>query len=141
MEDKDTILIDASTLQHNYLDLIDLQLIPTWNGKSINQLIWHCKLIYNSKDGATSSGHLARMPNPDRALAEGDPLYTSWIDVFGDDVSGNRSKNWNKHYNIYISHRNLPRKLLQQEFHTHFVSTSPDASIPEQFHGIKNIIE
>ncbi|KIJ94946.1 hypothetical protein K443DRAFT_639947 [Laccaria amethystina LaAM-08-1] len=121
--DNEIIFIQASNLQHNFLDLRDMGLLPTWNSQSIE------------------SGHPARMPNPDRTLAEGDPLYTSWIDVFGDDVSRNRSKSWNKHWNIYISHRNLPRKFLQQEFHTHFVSTSPVASITEQFHGIKEVIE
>jgi len=81
------------------------------------------------------------MPNSDHVLADGDPLYTSWIDIFSDDVSGNRSKNWNKHWNIYMSHRNLLRKLLQQEFHMHFISMSPVTSIPEQFHGLKKVLE
>ncbi|KJA16967.1 hypothetical protein HYPSUDRAFT_112369, partial [Hypholoma sublateritium FD-334 SS-4] len=123
VEDKETILVEASTLQDNFLDLTDLQLLPIWNNQAI------------------TSGYPTQMPNPDRAIADGSPLYTSWIDIFGDDVSGNRSKSWNKHWNIYMSHRNLPRKLLQQEFHTHFVSTSPVASITEQFHAVKEVIE
>ncbi|KAF8148420.1 hypothetical protein B0H34DRAFT_778280 [Crassisporium funariophilum] len=121
--DTTTVMIHADDLVGNYLDLVRENLLPEWSVAT------------------TEAGHPSRMPNPDRALAEGDPIYTSFVDVFGDDVSGNRSKSWNKHWNIYVNHRNLPRKLLYQQFHTHFVSTSTHASIPEQFQGIKTIIE
>jgi hypothetical protein len=115
--------MEASDLEENFLDLQDQRCVPAWSDTTI------------------AAGHPMRMPNPDRKLADGDPLYVSFIDIFGDDVSGNRSKSWNKHWNIYMKHRNLPRSVLQKDVHTHFVSTSPHAPIPEQFQGVKQIIE
>ncbi|KAJ6631920.1 hypothetical protein B0H10DRAFT_2250458 [Mycena sp. CBHHK59/15] len=56
------------------------------------------------------------MPNPKREIAGGDPLYTSFVDYFGDD-------------------------LLQQEFHVHFVSMSPNVSVSEQFREFKTAVE
>ncbi|KAH9920949.1 uncharacterized protein B0H18DRAFT_956856 [Fomitopsis serialis] len=111
--------IKACDLAENYLSLEESQKLPSrWS---------------NSVDAE----YPAKMPNPLRDIAKGRPLYTSFIDYFSDDVSGNRSKSWNKHWNAYMTHRNLPRRLLQQEFHTHFVSTSQHASIAEQFFEAK----
>ncbi|KAF7368224.1 hypothetical protein MVEN_00142300 [Mycena venus] len=122
--DTTEILIRAADLVDNYLDLEFKKLLPSaWDEPS------------------SAAEYPSKMPNPLRKLANGRPMYTSFVDLFFDDVSGNRSKSWNKHYNCYCTHRNLPRRILQQEFHTHFVTTSPHASSSEQFEGIKSHIE
>ncbi|KAJ7756798.1 hypothetical protein DFH07DRAFT_773024 [Mycena maculata] len=57
------------------------------------------------------------------------------------DVSGNKSKQYNKHMNMYMANSNLPGQLLQQEYFVCFVSTSPHAGSLEQFLAIKEQIE
>ncbi|KAJ7806807.1 hypothetical protein B0H14DRAFT_3767439 [Mycena olivaceomarginata] len=123
IDDSKTVIITASELSENYLDLQDKKLILHWSAET------------------EKSSYIARMPNPKREIAGGDPLYVTLVDFFGDDVSGNRSKSWNKHLNAYMTNRTLPRKLLQQEFHVHFVSTSPHASMAEQFQEFKAAVE
>ncbi|KAJ6626610.1 hypothetical protein B0H10DRAFT_1941631 [Mycena sp. CBHHK59/15] len=94
--DNSTVMISAGDLEGNYLDLEFERSLPS---------VW--------ADNAIKKGYPQRMPNPKRALAEGDPLYTSFVDYFGDN----------------------------QEFHVHFVSTSLHASITEQFTVFKSVLE
>ncbi|KAJ7198300.1 hypothetical protein GGX14DRAFT_374386 [Mycena pura] len=82
-----------------------------------------------------------QMPNLLRDLAEGDDLYVVMIPLWADDVSGNKSKQYNKHINMYMVNSNLPGQLLQQEYFVRFVSTSPNATSPEQFSAIKAQIQ
>lgn len=117
------MLVSAEKLKYNMLDLESRQLMPKWCEDTI------------------AHGHADRMPNPDRELAQGYPIYIAFVDLFGDDVSGNRSKSWNKHWNLYMTHRNLPRQILYQQCNIHFSSTSTSATIPEHFQAIKEVFE
>ncbi|KDQ05921.1 hypothetical protein BOTBODRAFT_182090 [Botryobasidium botryosum FD-172 SS1] len=82
----------------------------------------------------------ASMPNPLRARAGGKRLYTSHIKAWGDDVSGNQSKQYNAHNNIYFAHANLPHKKLSQEYFVRFTSTSTHATSLEQFNAVSEQI-
>ncbi|KAJ7099940.1 hypothetical protein B0H15DRAFT_771035 [Mycena belliarum] len=76
--------------------------------------------------------HAARIPNQFRVLDNGEDLFTVWVPVWADDVSGARSKQYQKHLNVYTANANLPGQLLQQEYFVRFVSTSPHAGALEQ---------
>ena len=69
-----------------------------------------------------------RMPNPMRAKANGRPVYCVQLNLWQDDVSGNVSKQWNKHYMLCMTLAGIPKQLLFQEYFTRFVCCSPNAS-------------
>lgn len=66
----------------------------------------------------------SRMPHPFREKAGKKKVYAVPVIVFMDDVSGNTSKQWNKHFNVYISNGTIPCETLDKEFTTRFVTTS-----------------
>ncbi|KAJ7908106.1 hypothetical protein B0H13DRAFT_2233350 [Mycena leptocephala] len=74
------------------------------------------------------------MPHPLREKARGRPMFRLRIMPWSDDVSGNVSKQYNAHTNMYVTILNLPHQKLQQEYFVRFASTSPHASIPGVWH-------
>lgn len=81
------------------------------------------------------------MPHPLRAQAGGRMVYSVPLIIFIDDVSGNQSKQWNKHFSCYMSNGALPRNKLENEFHVRFVATSPNATPLEMMQGVRASIE
>ncbi|KAJ7924509.1 hypothetical protein B0H13DRAFT_1601528 [Mycena leptocephala] len=73
------------------------------------------------------------MPHPLREKAQGRPMFRLRIMPWSDDISGNVSKQYNAHTNMYVTNLNLPHHKLQQEYFVRFASTSPHASSSEQF--------
>ncbi|KAF8546849.1 hypothetical protein OG21DRAFT_1426017 [Imleria badia] len=81
------------------------------------------------------------MPNLLWAKSGGRMVYTVPLIVFMDDVSGNVSKQWNKHHVVYVSNGLLPRQLLEQEFTIKFTTGSPHATPMELMQGVKDSIQ
>ncbi|KAI0682331.1 hypothetical protein BC835DRAFT_1536589 [Cytidiella melzeri] len=75
------------------------------------------------------------MPHPVRLKAQGRPTFTLGLMSWADDVSGNCSKQYNAHTNVYSANLNLPHHKLQQEYFVRFSSTSPTATALEQLNG------
>ncbi|KIJ43407.1 hypothetical protein M422DRAFT_169995 [Sphaerobolus stellatus SS14] len=74
--------------------------------------------------------------HPTRIKAQGWPIYVCFLVLWGDDMSGNKTKQWNVHWNWYFTHAGCSKKLLMQEYFVLFASTSPNASNLEQAKAI-----
>ena len=89
---------------------------------------------------ASSEKYLKLVLHPLREKAKGWMVYSVPLIIFMDDVSGNISKQWNKHHAIYMSNANLPREMLEKEFCVRFVTSSPHATPMELMHAMRESI-
>jgi hypothetical protein len=78
----------------------------------------------------------ANMPNPDRAIAAGREILCPPMICFADDVSGNISKQYNKHLNFYFVNAALPRTEVDKEYNVKFIATSSHAPVMEIYQGV-----
>jgi hypothetical protein len=81
------------------------------------------------------------MPHPMRKAANGAEVVVIFMPLWVDDVSGNRSKQYNPHMNVCALNWNLPGQLLHQEYFVHFVSTSSHASALEQLSAVMDCVK
>ncbi|KAJ6458275.1 hypothetical protein C8R45DRAFT_1221656 [Mycena sanguinolenta] len=122
VQDKTRKLVDVSTFKFN-----------------IEQILEHTSGIYPL--AAESHSFADDMPHPLRKKAGSRMVYPIPLIIFIDDVSGNKSKQWNKHFSCYMSNGAVPRTKLENEFHVRFVATSPFASPLEIMQGVRASIE
>ena len=97
-------------------------------------------LIAYSCHTACLKQYHTKMPHLFRKLHLDHMVYTVPLIIFMDDVSGNISKQWNKHHAIYMLNANLPREMLEKEFHVCFVALSPHAAPMELMKAMKDSI-
>ncbi|KAK7021130.1 hypothetical protein VNI00_017491 [Paramarasmius palmivorus] len=81
---------------------------------------------------AGSENYAAKIPNVNRQIDGGEDLYTVFFSIWTDDVSGARTKQYQKHMNVCGENVNIPGRLLQQEYFVRALSTSPHAGSLEQ---------
>lgn len=80
------------------------------------------------------------MLHPVQKIANGRPAFVIRMMPWSDDVSGNRSKQYNSHTNVYLANASLPHQKLQQEYFVRFCSTSPHVSSSKQLHAMSKDI-
>ncbi|KAI9429051.1 hypothetical protein H4582DRAFT_2114726 [Lactarius indigo] len=76
-----------------------------------------------------------------RVRASGAFVYCFPIWLYCDNVSGNQSKKWNKHYSFLFSPAGLPHAHFQKEYNVHFLCTSNLASPLEMMDRIVEQLE
>jgi hypothetical protein len=122
------------------------QILASLGGNSLPFIGAESRLVVDAKQHRSfrseRSASYANTPqHPLRQKAGRRPVYSIPIILFLDDVSGNRSRQWNKHYCCYMSNGALPREQIEAQFHVRFVATSPNATPLEIMRGIRDDVE
>ncbi|KAE9385751.1 hypothetical protein BT96DRAFT_1006762 [Gymnopus androsaceus JB14] len=99
------------------------------------------ELTGSLKFAAQSASFSASMPNKYRELDKDEDHVVVWMPVWADDVSGARSKQYQKHVNVYMCNGSLPGKLVQQEYHVNFVGSSQQVSATEMLGSVMKQVE
>ncbi|KAJ7811521.1 hypothetical protein B0H13DRAFT_1666758 [Mycena leptocephala] len=120
------VLVVESKITRIPLD--DLRL----NQEALERRLAHSIIFHAHTSVERYKEYAQKIPNQYRSIDNGEDLFTVWVPVWADDVSGARSKQYQKHLNVYTANANLPGQLLQQEYFVRFVSTSPHAGALEQ---------
>jgi hypothetical protein len=137
---KTRVITAVSLFSRNFEDIADNpgELSP---GFSRTYHAHSCQLLTNLKVPACSTSfQAAGKPHRLRVAAENRRVLSVPIIIFMDDVSGNISKQWNKHYVVYMSNANMPREMLEREFCVRFVTSSPHVAPMELMRAVKESI-